>query len=163
MMSKSILRKAYDGMNMLPAGARNRALQALFRNTVRYAGTSGVEFLDITPERTVMRIRNRRKVQNHIGGLHAVAMALVGETASGVLVGLNLPGDKIPVIKHMAIDYNKRCSGHLTATATLSEDQIQAMQNQDKGEVSVAVSFRDQDGKAPIEGQMIWAWVPPRR
>lgn len=161
-MSKSILRKAYDGMNMLPASARNRAMQALFCNAVKYAGTSGVQFLELSPQRAVMRIRNRRKAQNHIGGLHAVAMALVGESATGVLVGLNLPGNKIPVIKHMAIDYNKRCSGHLTATATLSDEQIQAMRTQDKGEARIAVSFTDQDGKAPIEAEMIWAWVSPR-
>lgn len=162
-MSKSILRKAYDSMNMLPTGARNRALQALFCNTVRYAGTSGIQFLELSPQRAVMRIRNKRKVQNHIGGLHAVSMALVGESATGVLVALNLPGDRIPVIKHMAIDYNKRCSGDLSATACLSDEQIAAMQRQEKGEVSVAVTFQDQEGKAPIEGTMIWAWVSPRR
>ncbi len=161
-MSKSTLRKAYDGMSKLPRRTRNRALQALFCTMVKYAGTSSVQFVDISPQRTVMRIRNRRKVQNHIGGLHAVAMALVGESATGVLVALNLPAGKIPVIKHMGIDYRKRCSGDLTATATLSPEQLAQMKTQDQGEVAVQVSFVDGEDKAPIEATMVWAWISPR-
>lgn len=161
-MNKSTLRRAYDGLIKLPAAVRNRALQALFCTNVKYAGTSGIEFLELSPQRTVMRVRNRKKVRNHIGGLHALAMALVGESATGVLVALNLPAGRTPVIKHMGIDYTKRCQGDLIATATLRPEQIQAMQNDAKGEVTVPVSFSDQKQQSPIEARMVWAWITPR-
>ena len=41
-------------------------------------------------------IAHRRKVQNHIGGVHATATALLAETATGMVVGMNLPDEKLP-------------------------------------------------------------------
>ena len=90
-------------------------------------------------------------------------MALVAETASGMVVGMNVPDDKIPVIKTLKIDYHKRCTGDLTATATLTDAQIENILTTDKGDVDVNVTCVDSDSKEPIQAQMIWAWTPKRR
>ena len=71
-------------------------------------------------------------------------MALLAESASGFLVGMNVPDDKLPLIKTMKIDYLKRAQGDLTAIATLEAGQIEQIRQQDKGEVRVAVLVSDE-------------------
>ena len=65
-------------------------------------------------------------------GIHAAAMALLAESASGFLVGMNVPDDKLPLIKTMKIDYLKRAQGDLTAIATLEAGQIEQIRQQDR-------------------------------
>ncbi|MFX6755288.1 DUF4442 domain-containing protein, partial [Acinetobacter baumannii] len=78
---------------------RIRAVSLIFGNVVPFVGTSGLRYEELTYNRVVVSVRNRRKVQNHIKSVHAAAMALLAETASGFVVGMNLPDDRIPLIK----------------------------------------------------------------
>ncbi len=138
-------------------------LNFVIRRTVKLVGTAKVEVLTLTKESSQFRIQNRKKVQNHIGTIYAAAMALIAETATGMVVGMNVPDDKYLVIKTLKVDFVKRAVGSLTATAQLSEGQRLAILNEDKGEVDVQVSVVDEEGKEPIECTMIWAWTPKRR
>lgn len=163
-MSKpSALQRAYRTLDRLPEGLKNRGFTLLFGRAVKFFGTAGLRFQYISPRRSVVVIRNRRKVQNHIGGVHAVAMALIGESATGALVGLNLGADSVPVIKRMEVDYVRRASGDLRAEATLSAEQIEQMRGQPKGEVEVALTITDATGEVPVQARMLWAWTPRRR
>ncbi len=127
---------------------------------VPMVGVAGLRFESLTPERVVVSVRNRRRVQNHIKGVHAAAMALLAETATGFCVGMNLPDDKLPLIKSMHVDYQRRAQGDMKAEASLTPEQIQQILTQDKGEVTVAVNITDSSGQSPIAAQMVWAWVP---
>ena len=109
------------------------------------------------------RTANRRKVQNHIRGVHAAGMVLLAETATGFCVGMNVPDDKLPLIKTMKVDFQRRAVGGMTAVATLRPEQIALMQQQDKGEVTVPVVITDESGQQPIQAEMIWAWVPKQK
>ena len=93
----------------------------------------------------------------------AAAMALLAETATGFCVGMNVPDDKLPLIKTLKVDYHKRSQGDMRAEAKLTPAQIQQLQTQDKGEVTVAVTITDASGQEPIQAEMIWAWVPKKR
>ena len=130
---------------------------------VPFVGTAGLRYEVISTERVVVRIRNQRKVQNHIKGVHAAAMALLAETATGFCVGMNLPDDKLPLIKTLHVDYLKRAQGDMKAVAQLSPEQIRMILTEDKGEVTVPVSITDESGQSPISCQMVWAWVPKKR
>lgn len=59
----------------------------------------------------VVTIKNRRRVQNHIGGLHACGMALAAESATGIVVGMNVPDSAIPLCKSMKVNFVRRCEG----------------------------------------------------
>jgi len=146
-----------------PEFTRKPLLNFALRNTVKLVGTAKVECLEMAHNKTVFRIKNRRKVQNHIGGVHAAGMALVAETASGMVVGMNVPDDKVPVIKSFTVDFKKRCKGDLTATATLTDEQIEKILTTEKGDVDVSVVCIDSEDKEPIQATMLWAWTPKRR
>jgi hypothetical protein len=75
----------------LPSGLRTWVVSLLLGRAVPLVGTAGLRFEQITSDRVVVRVANRRKVQNHIGGVHAAGMVLLAETATGFCVGMNVP------------------------------------------------------------------------
>ena len=147
----------------LPAVLRPGLTSFLLGQVVPMVGTARLHFEEVSSQRVVVTIRNRRKVQNHIKGVHAAAMALLAETATGFCVGMNLPDDKLPLIKTLHVDYLKRAQGDMKAVAQLSPEQIRMILTEDKGEVTVPVSITDESGQSPIACQMVWASVPPKR
>ncbi len=59
----------------------------------------------------MVTLKNRRRVQNHIGGIHACGMALAAESATGIVVGMNVPDTAIPLCKSIKINFVRRCEG----------------------------------------------------
>ena len=157
------LTRAMKPFAALPAGLRASALSLIFGKVVPFVGTSGLRYEEITPERVVVSIKNRRKVQNHINGVHAAAMALLAETATGFVVGVNLSDDKLPLIKTLHVDYKRRTTGDMRAVATLSAEQIAQIRREPKGEVLVPITVTDESGEEPIQCQMLWAWVSKKK
>jgi len=137
-------------------------ISKIFGKVVPYVGTSGLLYEEITPERVVVSIKNQRKVQNHINNVHAAAMALLAETATGFVVGMNLPDDKLPLIKSLKVSYYKRTQGDMRAVATLTAEDIARIETEPKGEVLVPVTVTDESGGEPIKCEMLWAWVSKR-
>lgn len=136
-----------------------RVLSWAIGRTVRLIGTAGVQFESMTPEAVTASLANKPKVRNHIGQVHAAGMYLLAETVTGMLVGMNIPDDKIPLLKSAQVRYVRRSEGAIRATATITEDQRQIIQQTDKGEVNVPFSLTDATGEVPMEGEMIWAWI----
>lgn len=147
----------------LPPALRATVVSGIFGRVVPFVGTSGLRYEELTPERVVVSIRNRRQVQNHIKGVHAAAMALLAETATGFAVGMNLPDDKLPLIKSLKVDYLKRTQGDMRAVATLTPEQVELIRTTPKGEVLVPVMVTDASGEEPIRCEMLWAWVSKQR
>ncbi|MEM7134931.1 MAG: DUF4442 domain-containing protein [Myxococcota bacterium] len=142
---------------------QSKALSFALGKTVKFVGTAGLSVDELTPERAVVSVRNQKKVQNHIGSVHACAMALIAETATGFVVGMNLPDAAVPVIKSLRIDYVKRAKGDMRAVATLTEEQRRRIMSEPKGDVIVACEVTDEAGVEPIQCEMTWAWTPKRR
>ncbi len=130
---------------------------------VPLVGTAGIRFEEMTSKKVVVSIKNRRKARNHIGQIHAAAMVLLAETATGMVVGMNIPDDKIPLIKSLKTDFVRRSQGAMRAEAWLEEEQIQQILTEEKGEVLVKVKVTDESGETPIECEMLWAWIPKKR
>lgn len=162
-MPSNRLSRIVSKIHQLPLALQSPALSFLFGSQVKFAGTAKVRVHTLTEQQAVMSIANKRKVQNHIKGVHAAAMALLAESATGFLVGMNVPDDKLPLIKSLKVDYLKRATGSLRAEASLTAEQIQAIHTQEKGEVLVAVTVTDEAGIQPIQCEMLWAWVSKKR
>ncbi|WP_341502099.1 DUF4442 domain-containing protein [Gallaecimonas sp. GXIMD4217] len=150
-------------IDRMPAAWRPWLLSRLFGGAVKFAGTAKVRVDSLAFGRAELSIRNRGRVQNHIKGVHAAAMALLGESATGFLTGLHVPDDRVPLLKSMHVDYLSRAKGDLKAVASLSQEQIALIRDTDKGELVVPVVITDEEGKEPIRCEYVWAWVPKRR
>jgi ABC-type transporter MlaC component len=86
-------------------------------------------------------------------------MALIAESATGFVVGVNLPGDKLPLIKSMDLKYVRRAYGDMQAIASLTDEQIHILQNEPKGDFLVDVKVFDENGNEPVIAVMHWAWI----
>lgn len=154
------LARAVGWLDRLPVPFARRALTVVFTRQVRFAGTAGLRFEALDAERAVVVLKNRRRVRNHIGGVHAAAMALLAETASGAVFGINLPGDRLPLLKSMQIAYLRRAQGDLRAVASLDAHARQELGSSEKGALTVPVQVYDESGEQPIECTFVWAWKP---
>jgi acyl-coenzyme A thioesterase PaaI-like protein len=150
-------------IDKLPPALARRARTLLVRAAVRFVGTAKLDILELGPTRAVVALQNRRRVRNHIGGVHAAAIALAAETATGFVLALNVPDTRAPVIKSMKVEYKKRAQGGVRAEASLSPEQIELIRTTEKGDVLVDVKVFDERGVEPVSCEMVWAWTPKRR
>ncbi len=150
-------------VNSTPLFMQSFLLTTLFTSKVKFAGTTGVKIQKISNQQTILSLKNKKSVQNHIGGIHAIAAVVLAESATGIVFGMNVPDNCLPLLKSMKVHYQRRMQGNLKAIATLSAEQISLIEQQDKGDVVVSVLITDESGQQPIECEMEWAWVSKKR
>lgn len=148
----------------LPAGVRSSVLSKAFGKIVPFVGTAGIYYETVQPNQVVVSLENNKSVQNHIGSVHAVAVTLLAETATGFILGLNLPSDRVLLVKSYQINfYRPLKKGQVAAIATLSDEQRQHILDTPKGEMVIPCVIDDRESDSdrdPITVDMIWAWVP---
>lgn len=161
-MKENRLFKLVKSSYILPTGMQRTFWTKLFGRIVPMVGTAKIRYMEVSREKVVVKIDNHKDMQNHIKGVHAAATALLAETATGFVTGLNVPDHRILLIKSLHVDYVKVAKGALTATATLSDEQREMIVNSEKGELSIPITVVDESGEQPVQCEMIWAWRPKR-
>lgn len=156
------LSKLVKATSKFPKSIRTTLWSQAFGRIVPMVGTAHIRYLEVDANHVIVRIENQRNMQNHIKGVHAAAMALLAETATGFLTALHVPDDRILLIKSLHVDYLKVSQGRLTATATLNAEQQAYIARTPKGELLIPVSVVDDSQQEPIQCQMLWAWLPKR-
>lgn len=163
MPERNRLSRSVHKLDRLSPGLRLSLITWLFGGTVRFVRTAGLRFQELGEERAVLVIPNRRRVQNHIHTVHAAAVALLGETATGAVFGMSVPDDRIPLLKSMRVNYQKRSRGALRAEATLPLEARLRIRKDEKGEVSIPVRITDETGEPTVDAEYIWAWRPKKK
>ncbi|GAA0308323.1 DUF4442 domain-containing protein [Psychrobacter aestuarii] len=148
----------------LPAKVRSSILSKTFGKMVPYVGTTGLHYETVTASEVIVSLNNRKAVQNHIGSIHAVAVTLLAETATGFVLGINLPADRVLLIKSYSVHfYRPLKQGQVAAVASLSEAQRLEIINTPKGEMVIPCVIDDRESDSerdPITVEMTWAWIP---
>ena len=112
-------------------------------------------FEDLRPGSATVSMRNRRRVQNHIGTVHALAMGNLCELGAGLVMESTLPVGVRWIPKGMTIAYLAKAQTDLTATATVAGgDWAEPV------DVPVEVSVRDRDGREVVRAT-ITMYVSP--
>ncbi|MCD8523888.1 MAG: DUF4442 domain-containing protein [Saccharospirillaceae bacterium] len=150
-------------VNKLPVAWRAKALSLVMGRVIPFAGTAGTRVEKLTPQECVIVMRNKKKVQNHIGSVHAAAMGLLAESATGFMTGMSVPDDRIIVIRSMQLEYLKRASGDMKAVARFSDEQLEYVKNTEKGDIEVPVVITDGSGTETVKATMVWAWTPKKK
>lgn len=153
------LSKMVKATSKLPKGIRSTLWSKAFGRVVPMVGSANLRYLEVSHAKVVVKIENHKAMQNHIGQVHACAMALIAETATGFVTGMNVPDTCIVLIKSFKVDFKRPSKGAMIATATLTDYQQKLMQSTEKGETLVNVKVTDESGEEPIQCEMLWAWI----
>jgi len=159
MAKSNRLSKLVKASSRLPQGIRTALLSKTFGRVVPMVGSARIRYEQVSHDQVMVSMANHKAMQNHIGQIHACAMALLAETATGFVTAMNVPDSAVVLIKSIKIDYKRPTQGAMRAVATLTNEQQQLMQSTDKGETLVQVVITDESGEAPIQCEMLWAWI----
>jgi acyl-coenzyme A thioesterase PaaI-like protein len=115
-----------------------------------YTGTIGARVEALEPGHAVVSLRDRRAVRNHLRSVHAIALANLGELASGLAASAAMPPGVRGIPTAITIEYLRKARGTLTATGTAKLPQVieptsaevQADIRNEQGEVVATVRVR---------------------
>lgn len=114
-MSASVL-SLYRRITRWPAGHWIFSRLVCFR--APYFATIAPRFVGLAPGRCEVRIRDRRRVHNHIGTVHAIALCNLAELSAGVMTDATIPADMRWIPKGMSVEYLKKAVGTMHGIAT---------------------------------------------
>lgn len=113
----------------------------------------------LEPGRCVATMRHRRRVTNHLGTVHAIALCNLAELAAGLMAEASLPPRMRWIPKGMTVAYLKKAVGRMRAEAVPEAD----LRESDEGyDLPVRVEITDPGGEAVMRAR-IALWVTPRR
>jgi acyl-coenzyme A thioesterase PaaI-like protein len=98
----------------------------LLGRAVPYTGSLGATVERLTPGHAVVVLRDRAGVRNHLHSIHAIALANLGEMASGLAM-LGAVGDDVrAIVTRLEIDFHAKARGEVRATGSASPPAVTA-------------------------------------
>src|ERR1700712_2244734 len=125
-----------------------RVFSFLFSQKAPYFGTIRPRFTVLEPNHAELVIPDRRRVHNHIGTVHAIALCNGLEAAMGALAEASIPADKRWIPKGMEVSYTAKADSDVTCVARTEPDQWTG----DDPDLPVRVHGVRSDGTVVIEG-----------
>ena len=111
----------------------------------------------LEPGRCEVRFRNRRRVQNHIRTVHAIAMANACELAAGLASEATVPVGMRWIPRGMHIEYLRKAETDLRAVS-----RIDAGEWRHGFELPVAVDVVDEAGETVVRAR-IGMWITEKK
>jgi acyl-coenzyme A thioesterase PaaI-like protein len=87
----------------------------LLARAVPYSGSIKAEVLSLQPGHVLIALKDRRAVRNHLNCIHAIALANLGELASGMAMLSAISADTRAIVVQLEIEYLKKARGRLVA------------------------------------------------
>ena len=142
---------------VLPLG--DRLFSRAFAFKAPYFATVRPRFVELRPNYAELVIRKRRRVHNHIGTVHAIALCNLAELCAGLMTDVSIPGAMRWIPKGMTVEYLKKAVGTMHAVATPAIAPVSAAEGY---ELPADVVVRDGGGDTVFTAR-VRMWVSPRR
>jgi acyl-coenzyme A thioesterase PaaI-like protein len=112
----------WNRLAAFPGG--RRLFSVALGRTAPYSGSIGARVESLEPGRAVLTLRDRKHVRNHLRSVHAIALANLGELASGLAATAAMPRGVRGIPVKITIDYHHKARGTLTATGIASFPEV---------------------------------------
>jgi acyl-coenzyme A thioesterase PaaI-like protein len=145
----------WNTLSRLPRG--QRLFSYGFARKAPYFATVRPRFTVVEPNRAELVVPNRRRVHNHLGTVHAIALCNGLEAAMGALAEVTIPADRRWIPKGMTVAYTAKATSDITCIAESDPSQWTSADP----DVPVRVRGVRDDGGVVVEG-VIRLWVTPR-
>ena len=123
-----------------------------------YFASINPRFVELSPGHTVVRMSKRRKVKNHIGTVHAIAICNLAEIGAGTMTDATVPARCRWIPKGMTVEYVAKAETDLVAVAKI--DPLPSFES--AADVPVRVDVRDTNDQL-VFWAIITMWVTPKR
>ena len=137
---------SWETLRTKPGGKRLFSL--LLGRAVPYSGSIGAIVRELRPGYACLTLKDRRKVRNHLGSVHAIALANLGELTTGLAAMAAMPPKTRGILRRLEVSYEKKARGRLTSTCaceltapeTNTEYSLRAEIRNEAGEVVAVIS-----------------------
>lgn len=122
-----------------------------------YTGSIGAIVRELGDGFARVEMKDRRRVRNHLNSIHAIALANLGEVASGLALMYALPPEARAILVEISIEYIKKARGTLTAECRpdLPDFTIE-------GEHEMTSVIRDESGDEVARARARWLIGPAK-
>ena len=142
-------------LNGLPGGKWLFGLAVRF--TIPYTGSVSPRVEVLEPGYARISIRQRRRLEQHLGSIHAIALANVAEFASGAAMSTALPPGYRGIVTKMRLEYFKKARGTVTAEARTQLPDLST-----EGEHDFVAEVKDEAGAVVCKAVVTWRLGPAR-
>jgi acyl-coenzyme A thioesterase PaaI-like protein len=117
-----VLRAAWRRLSRLPGGTH--VFAGIIARTIPYTGTVRPHVVALEPGYARVEMRDRRRIRNHLRSIHAIALANVGELATGLATTMALPADVDGILTGLSVEFRKKARGTVTAECRTSPPAV---------------------------------------
>lgn len=133
------VRIAWDALQSLPGG--KKLFSWIIGRVAPYSGSIKAEVLELKVGYARARMRDRRKLRNHLRCLHAIALTNLAEFAGNLALAYSIPGDARFIVTRINMEYFHKARGTITAVCASAMPA-----DNSKREVEISVELRDAQG-----------------
>jgi acyl-coenzyme A thioesterase PaaI-like protein len=157
-----LVTKSLDGKN---AGVALRFLNLVLPQAIPFNRPLGLKIRKLDISRCEVELPFKRATKNHLGGLHACALATVGEYSAGVLILRRMDSSRQRlVLKNLEVDFLKQGRGTAGATAEWPADATQNVEEfrrlENAVELRMVSTLRSREGTELAHVRTHWQIKP---
>ena len=122
---KGPILSAWENLRKVPGG---KLLFSLYLGRkVPYTGTIHARVDELSPGHCTVRMSDRRGLRNHLRSVHAIALANLGELATGLAVMAALPPSARGIPVEIKVEFLKKARGEIVGKGNCTIPEIDEM------------------------------------
>ena len=143
------LLRAHRSLSKLPAG--RWLFTQLVKRMIPYTGSVNPTVEVLEPGHARISIRQARRLEQHLGSIHAIALLNVAEFASGAAMSTALPLGYRGIVTKISMEFFKKARGMITAESRpVLPDPIR------EGEFDFQSELKDEAGDVVARATVRW-------